>query len=150
MITTDSSVFILHLVSTSIMVGVIWIIQLVHYPTFLFIDKQKYMKFQEFHMSRVSYIVMPTMIAELFSGIYILFYNNVLMVNTFFLLASFSLFLNWVITALVFVKIHNGLLIKYEKNIILLLVKLNWLRTILWSLRLVFLTIIIFIFDIIQ
>lgn len=150
MITTDSSVFILHLVSTSIMVGVIWIIQLVHYPTFLFIDKQKYMKFQEFHMSRVSYIVMPTMIAELFSGIYILFYNNVLMVNTFFLLASFSLFLNWVITALVFVKIHNGLLIKYEKNIILLLVKLNWLRTILWSLRLVFLTIIIFLFDIIQ
>lgn len=150
MITTDSSVFILHLVSTSIMVGVIWIIQLVHYPTFLFIDKQKYMKFQEFHMSRVSYIVMPTMIAELFSGIYILFYNNVLMVNTFFLLASFSLFLNWVITALVFVKIHNGLLIKYEKNIILLLVKLNWLRTILWSLRLVFLTIIIFLSDIIQ
>lgn len=150
MITTDSSVFILHLVSTSIMVGVIWIIQLVHYPTFLFIDKQKYMKFQEFHMSRVSYIVMPTMIAELFSGIYILFYNNVLMVNTFFLLASFSLLLNWVITALVFVKIHNGLLIKYEKNIILLLVKLNWLRTILWSLRLVFLTIIIFLFDIIQ
>lgn len=150
MITTDSSVFILHLVSTSIMVGVIWIIQLVHYPTFLFIDKQKYMKFQEFHMSRVSYIVMPTMIAELFSGIYILFYNNVLMVNTFFLLASFSLFLNWVITALVFVKIHNGLLIKYEKNIILLLVKFNWIRTILWSLRLVFLTIIIFLFDIIQ
>ena len=150
MITTDSSVFILHLVSTSIMVGVIWIIQLVHYPTFLFIDKQKYMKFQEFHMSRVSYIVMPTMIAELFSGIYILFYNNVLIVNTFFLLASFSLFLNWVITALVFVKIHNGLLIKYEKNIILLLVKLNWLRTILWSLRLVFLTIIIFLSDIIQ
>lgn len=150
MITTDSSVFILHLVSTSIMVGVIWIIQLVHYPTFLFIDKQKYMKFQEFHMSRVSYIVMPTMIAELFSGIYILFYNNVLMVNTFFLLASFSLLLNWVITALVFVKIHNGLLIKYEKNIILLLVKLNWLRTILWSLRLVFLAIIIFLSDIIQ
>ena len=150
MITTDSSVFILHLVSTSIMVGVIWIIQLVHYPTFLFIDKQKYMKFQEFHMSRVSYIVMPTMIAELFSGIYILLYNNILMVNTFFLLASFSLFLNWVITALVFVKIHNGLLIKYEKNIILLLVKFNWIRTILWSLRLVFLTIIIFLFDIIQ
>ena len=150
MITTDSSVFILHLVSTSIMVGVIWIIQLVHYPSFLFIDKQKYMKFQEFHMSRVSYIVMPTMIAELFSGIYILLYNNILMVNTFFLLASFSLFLNWVITALVFVKIHNGLLIKYEKKIILLLVKLNWLRTILWSLRLVFLTIIIFLFDILQ
>ena len=150
MITTDSSVFILHLVSTSIMVGVIWIIQLVHYPTFLFIDKQKYMKFQEFHMSRVSYIVMPTMIAELFSGIYILLYNNILMLNTFFLLASFSLFLNWVITALVFVKIHNGLLIKYEKKIILLLVKLNWLRTILWSLRLVFLTIIIFLFDILQ
>ena len=150
MITTDSSVFILHLVSTSIMVGVIWIIQLVHYPTFLFIDKQKYMKFQEFHMSRVSYIVMPTMIAELFSGIYILLYNNILMLNTFFLLASFYLFLNWVITALVFVKIHNGLLIKYEKNIILLLVKFNWIRTILWSLRLVFLTIIIFLFDIIQ
>ena len=148
MITTDFSVLMLHFVSTSIMVGVIWTIQLVHYPTFLFIDKEKYFKFQEFHMSRVSYIVMPTMIAELFSGIYILLYNDKLMLNIFFLLAFFSLFLTWIITALVFVKIHNRLLIKYEEKTILLLVKLNWFRTILWSLRLVFLTTLIFLSDV--
>ena len=72
MISFNNIVFMFHFISTGIMVGVIWIIQLVHYPTFLYIDKQKYFNFQKFHMSKVSYIVMPTMTVELISGIYML------------------------------------------------------------------------------
>ena len=143
MISFNNIVFMFHFISTSIMVGVIWIIQLVHYPTFLFIDKQKYFNFQKFHMSKVSYIVMPAMTVELFSGIYILLYSENLIENNLFLLAFSFLVLNWVITGLVFVKIHNSLLIEYNMQTILLLVKLNWIRTTLWSLRLIFLTVIL-------
>ena len=33
---------VIHFISTSLMVGVIWIIQLLHYPSFHFIDKANY------------------------------------------------------------------------------------------------------------
>jgi len=139
MITSDYYLFVIHLVSTSFMVGVIWIVQLVHYPTFLFIDEQKSNDFQKFHMSRISYIVMPAMTTELFSGIYIFIYSNMAIDSNLFLLALTILIINWIITALVFVKMHNKLLINYKIEIISLLVKWNWLRTLLWSVRLILL-----------
>jgi len=139
MITSDYYLFVIHLVSTSFMVGVIWIVQLVHYPTFLFIDEQKSNDFQKFHMSRISYIVMPAMTTELFSGIYIYIYSNMAIDSNLFLLALTILIINWIITALVFVKMHNKLLINYKIEIISLLVKWNWLRTLLWSVRLILL-----------
>ena len=139
MITSDYYLFVIHLVSTSFMVGVIWIVQLVHYPTFLFIDEQKSNDFQKFHMSRISYIVMPAMTTELFSGIYIFIYSNMAIDSNLFLLALTVLIINWIITALVFVKMHNKLLINYKIEIISLLVKWNWLRTLLWSVRLILL-----------
>ena len=67
--------FLIHLVSTAIMVGAIWVIQLVHYPSFYYIDKNNYMKFQNFHMNRISYIVIPAMTVELFSGLLILYFG---------------------------------------------------------------------------
>ena len=139
MITSDYYLFVIHLVSTSFMVGVIWIVQLVHYPTFFFIDEQKSYDFQKFHMSRISYIVMPAMTTELFSGIYIFIYSNMAIDSNLFLLALTILIINWIITALVFVKMHNKLLINYKIEIISLLVKWNWLRTLLWSVRLILL-----------
>ena len=116
MIASDYYLFMIHLVSTSFMVGVIWIVQLVHYPTFLFIDEQKSYDFQKFHMSRISYIVMPAMTTELFSGIYIYIYSNMAIDSNLFLLALTILIINWIITALVFVKMHNKLLINYKKR----------------------------------
>ena len=38
----------IHLISTSMMVAIIWIVQLLHYPTFKFIDYSKYEVFQGF------------------------------------------------------------------------------------------------------
>ena len=62
-------IIVIHFISTSLMVGVIWIIQLLHYPAFHFIDKANYSAFQDFHMNRVSFIVVPTMITEFVSGV---------------------------------------------------------------------------------
>ena len=62
---------IIHLIATSVMVGVIWIIQLVHYPSFHFIELKQSTPFQRFHMSRISYVVIPAMLTELFTLILI-------------------------------------------------------------------------------
>ena len=135
---TGSFLFYLHLVATSIMIGVIWVVQLVHYPSFHYIDRNRYGLFQEFHMRNISRIVFPVMFIELITGLLLvqspIFGNS----NIFFYIAFILLIIIWFLTATLFISIHKNLSNGYNKNIIYRLVNLNWLRTILWSLRMVF------------
>ena len=119
------------------MVGVIWVIQLIHYPSFHFIEKDNYIKFQEFHMKGISIIVIPAMIIEILSGFFLLIYYF----NSSFLFGSsvFILISIWIITFLFFTKLHNSLTSGYKESIVDRLVFINWGRTILWSSRLIIL-----------
>ena len=70
------NIFTVHLIFTAIMVGVIWLVQFVHYPSFNFIDKKFYSDFQNFHIKRISFIVIPVMLLELVSGLILIFLDN--------------------------------------------------------------------------
>ena len=124
-----------HFLSTSLMVGIIWVIQLLHYPAFNFIKESDYVEFQHFHMQRISFIVVPVMILELFSAFMLVYY---LRSNLLTLCLIILLFI-WLITFVFFTKLHQSLLDGYDKTIVDKLVKINWSRTILWSLRLIIL-----------
>ena len=127
----------LHLITTSMMVAIIWMVQILHYPSFLFVDKQQYTEFQHFHMKKISYIIVPIMLLELFSGFGILFYIEKAQLSLY---ASLTLLvLIWVITGLFFTKYHTELSKKYNRNTILRLIRFNWIRTVLWTIRLAFL-----------
>ena len=52
------------------LVGLIWTIQVVHYPSFSYVDNDHYIDFQHFHMRAITYIVMPLMLFELAFEIY--------------------------------------------------------------------------------
>ena len=124
-----------HFLSTSLMVGIIWVIQLLHYPAFNFIKESDYVEFQHFHMQRISFIVVPVMILELFSAFMLVYYlrSNLLTICLIILLFI------WLITFVFFTKLHQSLLDGYDKKIVDKLVKINWSRTVLWSLRLIIL-----------
>ena len=127
----------LHLIATSMMVAIIWMVQILHYPSFLFVDKKQYTEFQQFHMKKISYIIVPIMLLELFSGFAILFYIEKAQLSLY---ASLTLLvLIWVITGLFFTKYHTELSKKYNRNTILRLIRFNWIRTVLWTIRLAFL-----------
>ena len=128
-----------HLISTSIMVGAIWVIQLVHYPSFYYVSKEKYIKFQNFHMNRISFIVIPVMMAELFSGIMILYRG--LRNDSMFIISIGCLTLIWLSTAILFTGIHQKLTNGYNSSLIDQLVNRNWLRTFLWTSRLILLVV---------
>ena len=117
------------------MVGIIWVIQLLHYPTFHFIKESGYEEFQHFHMQRISFIVIPVMITELLSGFMLVYYfrSNLLIFCLIILLVI------WLITFIFFTKLHQILLGGYDKIIVDKLVQINWSRTVLWSLRLIIL-----------
>ena len=127
----------IHFLSTSIMVGVIWVIQLLHYPSFHFVQKSDYPKFQQFHMSRISLIVIPAMIIEFITGILMLqfgFSSNFLFISSLVILITI-----WGITFIFFTKMHQVLISGYNEIIVNRLISINWSRTLLWSLRLLIL-----------
>ena len=130
---------IIHTIATSVMVGVIWIIQLVHYPSFHFIELNKYTTFQRFHMSRISYVVIPAMLTELFTLILIIISMD--QIDTLVLASAILLILIWLITAVFFSGVHQKLTIGYDQAIVEKLVKLNWGRTLLWTIRLLLVSI---------
>ena len=125
---------VIHLIATSIMVGVIWVIQLVHYPSFHFIELKQYTTFQKFHMSRISFVVIPAMLTELFT--LILFIISTDPIDTLVTVSGLLLVLIWLMTAVFFSGVHQKLTLGYDKTVVNKLVKLNWGRTLLWTLRL--------------
>ena len=123
----------IHLIATSMMVAIIWIVQILHYPTFLFINKKQYTDFQQFHMNKISYIIVPIMAVELFSGLGILFIIQEQQISFY---VSFALLiLIWMITGLLFTKYHSYLSKKYNEETILQLIRFNWIRTLFWTIR---------------
>ena len=124
-----------HFLSTSLMVGIIWVIQLLHYPTFHFIKESNYVEFQHFHMQRISFIVVPAMILELLSAFMLVYYIR----SSLLTVCLIILLVIWLITFVFFTKLHQSLLGGYDKIIVDKLVQINWARTILWSLRLIIL-----------
>ena len=124
-----------NLLSTSVMVGVIWVIQLLHYPSFHFINDQKYIEFQHFHMQRISFIVVPVMLIELASALLLAyFFESSLTIILLALLLGI-----WGITFIFFTNMHQKLTNGYDRANVDSLVKINWYRTALWSLRLIIL-----------
>ena len=123
-----------HLTSTSIMVGVIWVIQLVHYPSFKYVKESDFIIFQKYHMNNISYIVFPVMLIELITSLLIFFSGEK---SFFFMLSLFCLFLIWVITVGLFTKFHNILKEGKDLKMIKKMIRANWIRTLLWTLRLI-------------
>jgi len=127
-----------HLIFTSIMTGVIWVIQIVHYPSFHFIEKELYTAFQKFHMNKISIIVIPIMLAELITGMMLFLDRG--SKSPFLIISFVILVLIWLITGVFFSKAHNELIAGYQELVINQLVAMNWIRTLLWTLRLLLLT----------
>lgn len=129
-----NSVFLIHLLTTAMMVGVIWIVQIVHYPAFDFVDEKKFRDFSLFHQQKITYVVGPLMIIEFMTGLYLLPKFSLIFSGSMVLLVII-----WLVTFFFSVKEHNILLSGRDEESINRLIKTNWTRTLLWSARLVIL-----------
>ena len=124
--------FFLNVISAFLLTGVIWTIQIVHYPSFHYIDKLSFTNFHHFHERRISIIVMPLMLIELTTST-ALYINN--MSSIVFALNLLIVVMIWCSTFFVQVPIHSILSQKKDKKLIEKLVNTNWIRTFLWSMR---------------
>ena len=108
----------------------IWMIQLIVYPSFLYYDTKRLVIWHKLYTSRFSFIVIPLMLCQLL----ISFYQLITVTNLYTVICFVTILLIWAFTFLQFIPIHSNISkgIVHEK-ILISLVRKNWIRTILWT-----------------
>lgn len=108
----------------------IWLVQLVIYPSFRFYEPDNLVKWHQKYTVRIALVVIPLMFAQLIAAILqLLEVQNTLTIASLVLIA-----LVWAITFIQFVPMHRKIAAeKADKILLTLMVKRNWWRTLLWS-----------------
>lgn len=128
-------IFLLHVASTLMMTGLVWLIQLVHYPLFSKVGVATYADYQAVHMSSITPLVFPLMTLELVTGI-ILVAARPASLPLWALVAGLGLIaVIWLATIFLAMPRHNDLSAGFDQTAHQALVQQNWLRTISWSVR---------------
>ena len=130
-----SFIFLSNLVLSFIAVGLIWTIQLVHYPSMKYIPKDRFPEYHNFHSIRISILAIPLMFAELVTSIILLYQNLNNAIQTIFLVNLILVLLIWLSTFLIQVPLHNALSKAKNTEKLSKLIFSNWIRTILWTSR---------------
>ncbi|MAD96226.1 MAG: hypothetical protein CMB99_02765 [Flavobacteriaceae bacterium] len=109
----------------------IWMVQLIIYPSFLYYSKTNLTKWHHIYTGRITIVVFPLMAGQLAISIVQLAADF----STFHILYGVFVAFLWIITMMLFVPMHNQLSNEdFDSSIPKKLVKFNWIRTIAWSL----------------
>lgn len=125
--------FFIHLAATGFMTGLIWFVQVVHYPLYLDIDAEKFIRYQSSHVRRTMIITFPVMMVELLTGA-LLFFESVRQTE-FMWVNMILLLIIWGSTFVIQVPIHTKLKSKFDIKHVKTLINSNWIRTIAWTCR---------------
>ncbi|WP_199726436.1 hypothetical protein [Acidipila sp. EB88] len=119
------------------MFGLIWFIQVVHYPLFLQVTPSQFPVYEAAHANRTTYVVAPLMLLELASALLLLVPRmrppQVSAPEAWIGVALVAVL--WGSTAFIQVPLHNRLHLAYSAPLIQRLVRTNWIRTVAWSAR---------------
>ena len=127
------SILLFQIVINVYLLGVIIMTQFITYPTFLIIDKNSFNKYHRKYVNIISIIVAPAMILEITSLIVLVYLSkDFLLVKSLILLLCI-----WLTTFIIMVPSHNILSRKNDSKEIKKLININWVRTFLWSVKLI-------------
>ena len=128
-------VFLTHLAATLVMVGIIWFVQVVHYPLFERVGKAGFSAYSAAHSHLTALVVGPPMLLEAAPAVALLFVRpaGVPAVLVWARLALLALV--WLSTALLQVPRHHALGLGFGVRDHRSLVLSNWVRTCAWNVR---------------
>jgi hypothetical protein len=119
-----------HAGATLFMTGVIWFVQVVHYPLFARTGVVGFADYERDHARRTGWVVGPAMTLELLLALALAARGGMAAWAGLALLAVI-----WLSTALVQVPLHRRLQGGFDAAAHRRLVRTNWLRTAAWTLR---------------
>jgi hypothetical protein len=126
--------FDVHFATTAFMTGIIWFVQLIHYPWFHDVPADRFVAYHQKYTRVMGGLVGPVMLAELASGLLLLALMpeaRLVLVVSLILLAII-----WLSTFTLQVPTHHRLSQGYEISLHQKLVRTNWIRTVAWTARL--------------
>lgn len=124
-----------HTFATLAMVGLIWFVQVVHYPLYAKVGPQTFAEYHALHVSRTTSVVAPFMLAELGAAVWLLLGPNDRFSGWLPLIGLGLLGVIWASTALLQVPSHGRLQAAYTAKAHAYLVRTNWIRTLAWTAR---------------
>lgn len=129
------AVFLTHLFFTLFMLGLIWFVQIIHYPLLSLVKREEFSYCESQYVRRITALVALPMLIEFGTGWWLL-WKKVLFVPDWLLWTNVGLLtIIWLSSFCLQVPIHIRLFTGYDKNSCHNLVNTNWIRTIAWSLR---------------
>jgi hypothetical protein len=124
-------IVIINLFTSFFLCGLIWVVQLVHYPFFKYASSETFEIAMGFHRKKISLIVVPAMFAELLSSFWLSLFSST---YTIYHISGFVVvLLIWGVTFTTQVPLHSKLTVSSDAKVINKLVRSNWIRTTLWS-----------------
>ncbi len=137
MAVSEDSLWLAQTTVTTLMTGVIWVVQIVLYPLFKpYAEKGEVLeleKLHEYYTPKITLVVLPLMFTELGLSLWSLMEERSSIQVLLFLLVVAA----WALTFFISVPCHNSIGSASEPSLkrkaVLRLIRTNWLRTALWS-----------------
>lgn len=120
-----------HAVATLALVGLVWFVQVVHYPLFARIPREAFAAYEREHAERTTWVVAPLMGVEALCAALLLVGKP----GALTALGALLVGVVWGSTALVQVPCHRVLERGWDEAAHRRLVRTNWVRTAAWSAR---------------
>lgn len=130
-----TALFVLHVVVTCVMAGIMWFVQIVYYPNLAAVGRDAFVSYQREHVRRVTAIAWTMLFLELISGIALVCVPHAgwvwgsLIANVLLLLGI------WWSTFFVQVPLHHTLEQGWDEAAHRRLLRTNWFRTVVYTLR---------------
>ena len=126
---------LIQVASTWFLVGLIWTIQVVHYPLFAGVGPDRFPAYQESHARLITLVVGPVMLVEAATTMLFLTLRPAGIPAWVAWVGLGLLAVIWISTALLQVPAHGRLAEGFDPTVHDRLVSTNWIRTIAWTAR---------------
>jgi len=126
---------LLHAAATLAMCGVIWFVQVVHYPLFTLVGRGDFAGYERAHTRRTGRVFGPFMVVEGLTALALLVAAPAGPGMVAPAAGFVFLLLIWASTAWLQVPAHRRLEQGFDADWQRRLVRTNWIRTVLWTLR---------------
>lgn len=135
MTVSDHWLVLVHAAATWSLTGLIWTVQIAHYPSFADVGAERFRSFHASYTRRIGLVVGPSMLVELACALWLVAAPPVGVEVSLAWLGLALVVVTWTSTAFLQMPAHRVLAAGFDARAHRRLVATNWIRTIAWSVR---------------
>ena len=131
----ETSIHIAHTSATLAMTGLIWFVQVVHYPLFRRVGNESFIEYERLPVRRTGWVVGPVMLTEAATAVLLVALADSQPMQLLAVIGAVLLGVIWVSTWGLQVPAHRLLEHGFDASAARRLVTSNWIRTLAWTAR---------------